>query len=154
MKHVFLAVVFLGVVSSGSAALPPLSPEELDEYAELVLTGEVLVSRVMIHRKPSASIYLVRLGVQIDSVEKGEDLLENPNTLEIRCWAMRKTKMVGPSGHLSIPAEGSKFRTWLRKNTEGQWEPLEPNGFELLEGSAPLTFAAAERRERGKGLLI
>ncbi|MEM6917079.1 MAG: hypothetical protein AAF491_10990, partial [Verrucomicrobiota bacterium] len=112
------------------------------------------VSRIMIHRKPSSSVYVVRLGVQIDSIEKGKDLLPDTKTIEIRCWAMRKTNMPGPGGHYSIPADGSLFRTWLRQNEEGQWEPLEPNGFELLDGSPSLTFAATEKRERGKGILL
>ena len=154
MRDACLVILLSGAFASTRAALPPLSPEERDEFAEVILTGEVLVSRTLIHRKPSSSIYSIRLGVQIGSIEKGEDLLGEAKSIEIRCWRIRKTKLVGPGGHLNIPAEGSRFRTWLRKNRDGQWEPLEPNGIELLDGSPAMTITEVERRSLGKGILF
>ncbi len=154
MIRTFAAILALGFLSPAFAALPPLSPEELEDRAVLVITGEVLASRVLVHRKPSSSIYLVRLSVLVGSVEKGDDIIGGITTLDVRCWRMRKTKLVGPWGHSDIPADGSRFRMWLRQNEDGQWEPLEPNGIELLDSSPPITFAAVEDLELGKGFLF
>ena len=154
MRFALLLAGIAGLWTSAFAELPPLSPDELKNRAELVITGEVLASRVLVHRKPSSSVYLVRLSVRVGSVEKGKELIDGITTLDIRCWRMRKSHLVGPSGHEDIPADGSRFRMWLSKNADGQWEPLQPNGIELLEGSAPITFAAVEERELGKGFLI
>ncbi|MEM9015735.1 MAG: hypothetical protein AAGC68_01890 [Verrucomicrobiota bacterium] len=155
MKWRFLVFFFAAAsLSPAEAALPPLGSEELGEFAEVILTGKVVDSRVLLHRKPGASIYLVRLGCRIDAVEKGGELLTSPKSIEIRCWRMRRTKMVGPSGHLEIPAENSNFRMWLRKREEGFWEPLEPNGIELLDGSTPMVFAEFERSYSLKQYLV
>jgi len=154
VKIALAALVLLGLWLPATAALPPLSPEELAERADLVITGEVLASRVLVHRKPSSSMYLIRLGVLVESVEKGDDLIGEAKSLDIRCWKMRKTSLAGPSGHEEIPADASRFRMWLRQNDDGQWEPLEPNGIELLDGSPAITFAEVENRELGKGYLV
>lgn len=154
LKGSILTIIFAGLSTASFAALPPLSPEELENNAEIIVTGEVLASRVLVHRKPSSSIYLVRLSILVGSVEKGKDLIGGITTLDVRCWRMRKSDLVGPSGHYDIPADGSRFRMWLRENEDGQWEPLQPNGIELLDGSPPITFAAVEDRELGKGFLI
>ncbi|MDF2378102.1 MAG: hypothetical protein P1U81_17825 [Verrucomicrobiales bacterium] len=146
MRRFLAAVLALAVSPSAFAALPPRSADQLQESAELIITGEVLASRVLVHRRPSASTYLVRLGVKIDSVEKGQELIGRKTSLDIRCWSIRKTRLAGPSGHSDIPADGSRFRMWLRQNGEGFWEPLEPNGIELLEGAAAMTFAEVEKQ--------
>ncbi|MDF1825602.1 MAG: hypothetical protein P1U68_13225 [Verrucomicrobiales bacterium] len=154
MKKLLLTGFIAGLCPPAFSALPPLSPGELENAAEVTITGEVLASRVLVHRKPSASIYLVRLSVLVKSVEKGEAILKGERTLDVRCWKMRKSNLVGPGGHSDIPADGSSFRMWLRKNSDKQWEPLEPNGIELLNDSPPITFAAVENRESGRGFLI
>lgn len=153
VRFAFAIALLLGITSSVEAALPPLSDQELSDTAELIITGEVIASRVLVHRKPGSSIYMVRLAASVNEIEKGQELLESSRSIDIRCWRMRKTNLVGPSGHSNIPADGSSFRMWLKKNDEGQWTPLEPNGIELLEGSTPITFATADKREMEKGFL-
>lgn len=140
-------------VPGAFAALAPLSPDELEQRAELVITGEVLASRVLVHRRPGVSTYLVRLGARIDSVEKGETG-ESAKTIEIRCRALRSTRLAGRTGHDDIPADGARFRMWLRKNGDGHWEPLEPNGIEPLEGAGAMSFAEVERSNTLRHYLI
>ena len=154
MRRLLAAAFFLSFCAPAFAALPPRSPEDLARAAECIITGEVLASRVLIHRKPSSSLYLVRLSAAIQSVEKGADLLDDPKIIEIRCWRMRRSNLVGPSGHLSIPADGAGFKMWLRKNKDGQWEPLEPNGIELQEGALEMTFAETEKSHAIKQFFI
>ncbi len=129
------------------AALPPLSPEEREAQATLIVSGEVVGSRVMTLRKPVSTVTFVRLAAKVESVEKGAELVPGDQLLDIRCRRIGLHEADGAQGHRDIPAEGSRFKMWLRKNPESpdepQWEPLEPNGIELLDGSAAMTFREA-----------
>mgnify|MGYP001152351730 FL=1 len=148
---VLVPVVILIVAPIASAALPPLSPEERDEQATLIVTGRVVASRTMTLRKPTETVTFVRLAAEIESIAKGADALPAlaaaPATpakriLEIRCRRIER-ETPGPHGHDEIPAEGSRFTMWLRQNPASdppQWEPLEPNGIELLDNSPAMTF--------------
>lgn len=147
MKRLFWSFLVLLAPGFTAAALPPLSPEALESTAEVIVTARVVGSRVMIHRKPSASVYFVRFMAQVETVEKGTDLIADSRFLDIRCWRIRKSNLTGPIGHDSIPADGSNFRAWLRRNADGNWEPLEPNGIVLLEGGKERGFVEAERRQ-------
>lgn len=126
------------------AALPPLSPEQREAQATLIVTGEVVASRLMTLRKPASTVTFVRLAAKVESVEKGAERVPANQILDIRCRRIGLHEADGPQGHLDIPAEGSRFKMWLRKNPESpeqsQWEPLEPNGIELLDGSPAMTF--------------
>jgi hypothetical protein len=154
MKPFFWSLFFLLAPALSEAALPPLPPEALTSGAEVIVTARVAGSRVMIHRKPSSSVYFVRLLAEIENVEKGSEWITDPRFLDIRCWRIRKSQLVGPTGHYSIPADGSKFRAWLRRNADGKWEPLEPNGIELLEGGIEREISDAEKRQSALIFLI
>jgi len=142
------------------AALLPLSGEARQSQAEVVITGTVAASRVLIVRKPGASTYLVRLQTKVEEVEKGGEVLDKPGTegtpamSEVRCWRIRKSDTDVPGGHGDIPADGSRFRMWLKKSPEGFWEPLQPNGIELLDNSPAMEFAEAERRATTRSFLF
>ncbi|MBP9226348.1 MAG: hypothetical protein KBF76_20950 [Verrucomicrobiales bacterium] len=154
MKQVFWGFLLLLAPAFTAAALPPLSPETLEATAEVIVTARVVGSRVMIHRKPSASVYFVRLMAEVDTVEKGSEWLGDSRFLDIRCWRIRQSDLVGPIGHDSIPGDGSSFRAWLRRNADGKWEPLEPNGIVLLAGGTEREFSDAERRQSALTFLI
>ncbi len=147
-------LISCSLVSPLQGALAPLSEESLSKGAEVILTGTVATSRVLIVRKPGESLYLVRLKTTLESVEKGGDAIGDPEFVEIRCWRVRESDRVGPYGHDNIPTDGSRFRAWLKKSPEGFWEPLQPNGFALLDGAAEMEFAEVERREICKNSLI
>lgn len=142
MRRRLLSAVLLTMVIApfASAALPPLSLTERNEKAALVITGRVVGSRTLTVRKPSSTVLLVRLLAEVESTEKGGPLIEGSRHIDIRCRKIVATKIVGSVGHTDIPAEGSHFRMWLVQNTESQWEPLEPNGIELLGGSSAMVF--------------
>lgn len=149
------AAIILGVLpATARAALPPLSPDELKDRAEVVVTGKVDEALTTIERKKSSSIYVVNLTVTIETVEKGERTVSPGKTMEIRCWRIRKSRMVGPAGHGPIPAKGSRFRMWLRKDSKGYWEPLEPNGIELLEPAKEISFGNVEKRRVRNALIV
>lgn len=153
----FLALILFPTATR--AALPPLSGEALQSQAEAIITGTVAASRVLIVRKPGASTYLIRLQTSVEKVEKGGEFFGTPGAgvpsmVEVRCWRIRMSDRVGPAGHGDIPADGSRFRMWLKKSQEGFWEPLQPNGIELLDNSPPMEFTETERRETTRSFLI
>lgn len=139
-----LAVSFFPLLST-AAALPTLTPEERDERATLIVTGRVVGSRIMTLRKPTSTVTFVRLAAEIESIEKGADAVPAGQLLDIRCRRIDRRTSPGPQGHDNIPAEGSRFTMWLRENPDAvdqvQWEPLEPNGIELLDNSPAMAFA-------------
>ncbi len=155
-------MLFLALFSPlpAKAALPRLSGEALQSRAEVILTGSVAASRVLMVRKPGAPTHLVRLQVALEKVEKGQEHLAVPGSgttpavIEIRCWQVRKSDTEGPLGHGNIPADGSRFRMWLKKSQEGFWEPLEPNGIELLDQSPEMKFTETEERASTQSFLI
>ncbi len=150
----FFFLVFTLLPSVVNSALPPLSGEALESEAEVVITGTVVASRVLIVRKPGSQMYLVRLQTELEKIEKGNELIRTPPVIEVRCWRIRKSNGDGPTGHGNIPADGSRFRMWLKKSSEGFWEPLQPNGIELLDHSPAMEFAATERRATTRSFLI
>ncbi len=144
-RFVYPVLAMMALASFAAAALPPLSPEELYEKAAVVMTGRVVGSRILTVRKPGSAVLLVRLLTEVESTEKGDSLMTGSRHLEIRCRKIVESEMTGPVGHQSIPAEGARFRMWLVQNAESQWEPLEPNGIELLDGSAEMDFTGMTR---------
>ena len=82
--------------------------------------------------------------IQRGGVEQGArpvdrwDAAAAGDTITIHCWRVksRPTGWAGPSGHYGIPAAGSRFEMWLRRTDEGNWEPLQPNGINLIDGPA------------------
>ncbi len=160
-----LPILFLLVFAffprlTAGAALPPLSVEARQSQAEVIITGTVLASRVLIVRKPGSLMYLVRLQTALEKVERGGDIIGqvptegSPTVIEVRCWRTRKSGSADPEGLSNIPADGSRFRMWLKKGNEGFWEPLEPNGIELLDNSPAMEFTETERRETIRSFLI
>ena len=62
--------------------------------------------------------------------------------------------MAGPAGHDPIPAKGSRFRMWLCRDRAGYWEPLEPNGIELLKPGEVMSFGDVEQRRIRNALIV
>ena len=156
MHRLFVLLLFtiLYPLSNARAALPPLSEEELAKQAEVIITGRVSEAHTTIKRRSSTSIYAVELSVTVESVEKGQEQVSADDMLTIHCWTIRTSKMAGPSGHGPIPGEGSGFRMWLRQDVDGLWEPLEPNGIELLTPKKPISFGVVEKRRIRNALIV
>ena len=147
------AAVTTGAAATG-AALPPLAPNELASRSDTLITGTVLESRALFHDIRGASLYYVRLKVKVENIEKGRENIRGAEIIEVRCWHNNQRNTDGPVGHSNIPADGSRFRAFLTRHKEGYFETLEPNGFELLDGSAERVFPSVERRTIGTGQII
>ena len=140
-----LMLVILLVPESVTAALPPLSPQQLHRNAELIIVGKAASVKASSDGKEDYTNWIVDLDAKVEAVEKAvpADMTE---TISVNCWRLksRPSGWVGPSGHYSIPAKAARFRMWLRKNEAGTWEPLKPNGIQLLDGHAGLDFENPE----------
>lgn len=143
MKPLILLVLLSGVAISSSAP-----SEERDARADAVVVATVEESRTIVHRKPGSALFYVRLKAKVASVEKGRDLVRGAGHLDIRCWNE------GAEGHIPIPVDGSEFRAWLVKHAEGHWTPLEPDGFELAQGAAAMTFPRIERKHSATSYVV
>lgn len=135
-----LLLVFL----SGSAAFPAAG----ENAAEAVVVATVEDSRTIVHRKPGSALFYVRIKAKVESVESGRELVRGADHLDLRCWRE------GVDGHDPIPADGARFRARLTRHPEGHWEPREPDGFELLDGSAARTFPEIRRRQSLTSYLV
>ena len=130
-------VTFL-LISHCSAALPPLSPEELQNDAEAIVTGEAVsieALKTRDHLFSSDYDWKIVITLRITSVSKSARFAEGEE-IQIHCWKVgnRSDGWAGPSGHLGIPDQGAVAKFYLKKSQAGQWAPLQPNGIELVSG--------------------
>ena len=151
MKRFFPVAVLALIAGTTVSAL---TPEELSTRSDTLVTGTVEESRAILHRTPQTAFYYVRLKVKVESIEKGREQIRGANIIEVRCWHNALGNADGPVGHRPIPSDGSRFRVWMNRHKEGYFEALEPNGFELLDGSADRIFPRVERRTSGMGQII
>jgi hypothetical protein len=136
------SVLLCAMSSQALAALPPLSPEELEQGATLIISGSVSNIDVTTSGLGRSVDWVIKLQAKVDAVSKGD--VQAGDTISIQCWRLksRPAGWAGPSGHHSIPAEGSQFEMWLRQGDEGEWIPLQPNGIRLLDRSKAFDFDA------------
>ncbi|HQW28336.1 MAG TPA: LPXTG cell wall anchor domain-containing protein [Verrucomicrobiales bacterium] len=145
--------VATGAVATG-APLPPLAPDELASRADTIITGTVVESRILFHGILGASMHYVRLKVKVENIERGRDQIRGAEFIEVRCWHNARGEADGSTGHQNIPADGARFHAFLTRHQEGYFDALEPNGFEILDGSAERVFPPAEPRTIGTGQII
>lgn len=132
-------LIALGALAHG--AIAPQSPEDLQDRAEVIVTGRVTAAEVSTEGSLLSSDWVVVLQMEVDAVKKGDRIGAGEN-ISVSCWQTKRrpSGWTGGSGHDDIPAEGSRVRMWLRSQGEG-WSPLEPNGIELLDGTPALDFS-------------
>jgi hypothetical protein len=117
------------------AAKAPLSPDELDEQADVVMVGKVERYRTDRRVMEGEERTQVTLYVVVESVEKG-DPGDVGRTMTVRCDRLtRMSPFMLPThdGNESIPAPGSRAKFFLAGGSA-----LAPNGIEVLDGGAEL----------------
>jgi hypothetical protein len=130
------------------AAQDGAGPTDRAAGADAVVVGRVEDSRTIVHRKTGSALFYVRLKAKVEAVEKGRELVRGAEFIDIRCWRE------GAAGHHPMPADGAGFRAFLKREDEGFWTPLEPDGFELAEGAAARAFPVVERRRSVFGFVL
>lgn len=122
--------VLLGFSIHAQAVMPPRSLENLNKDADMIVVGTVTNSSTVKHDETHI---ITRISVQIESIEK---ITATPpaGTLNIRCLALNpKSQIKGSSGFNGNRYVGTKCCFWLKKQKDGQWKPIPPNGIEILE---------------------
>jgi hypothetical protein len=128
-------VIFTLVISAGvaSAAIPPLSKEDLNKQATHILVGDVRA--VYTTEKPGERGFTDRLyciEVVPTALEKGEGLKEG-RVIYARAWtpAKRPRGWTGGQGQNVIPEAGKRVRVYLAQAKDGGLDLVEPNGLEV-----------------------
>ncbi len=121
------------------AAVAPLSPAELKKQASHIVTGSVVgvTSKTQKSQIEKAKgihhdrIYTIT--IKVETVSKGADV-KIGSEIEVVAWrpSTRIPPLAGPQGHGSIPQKGDKATFYLRTKGKKQFEPLLPNGIELV----------------------
>jgi len=141
------AVLLLFVMcgTDHAPAMPPwVSPEQMRERAQVIVTGKVDTFRTRDEeRHPSAEGQargwpkekerIVLLQVTVDGIEKGSDAIRPGDVITIRCWRLIRRAWYPPDegwidDHVFcfIPSQGGSARFFLSgKNDEG-WHPVCP----------------------------
>ena len=105
-------------------ALPPQSDDELEQQAQRVVVGEVLaVFQREVEVSDGTDLHFV---AQVQPSVKGE----GPLYVHFRQTKKRPPGWSGPSGQ-DAPLQPGKgaVRLYLRKDADGAWWLLEPNGW-------------------------
>jgi len=174
--------MLLGFVMCGTdnaTAVPPyVSPEQVKEQAQVILTGKVDSFQTRDEeRHPSAEgeargwpkqkDRIVLLQVTVDKIEKGSDLVRPGDVITIRCWRVIRPPWYPehPEGWLEthgtrfIPSEGGSARFFLIGKSDEAWDPVFPgDGVVRVDDSKPLEFPmepveapGKPKQEPGKG---
>ena len=138
-----IVLAALMAATAAWAVLPPLSPEQRDAAASLVVTGTVASSTTSDVGAAESIDEITDLTVQVEAVERGSGASAGQE-ISVRCWTVvkRPPGWVGPTGVNPLPKIGDRIRVWLVPDGDGDgdggWKPLEPNGVEIL-GPAPVS---------------
>jgi hypothetical protein len=127
MRRFLILIMMLAIPCF--AALPPQSPEERAESAEIIVEAQVLgvSSKKKIVKNGYNIHYTLRLKVL--DVRKGK--LGPQKEIEVFCktTGYRPKGWAGPQGQNDIPDEKIIGLFYLRHSSQG-WSLLEPNGWE------------------------
>lgn len=126
MKRLLLLLV---MILPAWAAIPPMSPEDLQSTADVVVLATVEnVSHRTVEMEPAYLNTVYEIDLKVEKVEKGKI---TGTTLLVTCWQPeeRPHGWVGPQGQNEIPTAKVKGRFFLRDVGEGAYEILEPNGW-------------------------
>ncbi|MEM7014045.1 MAG: hypothetical protein AAF585_21510 [Verrucomicrobiota bacterium] len=139
---------FIGSLTIATAALPPREPGDLDKAATLIISAAAAEITTSTKGALGHTDTIFIIEAKVDSVSKGSGAKVG-ETIKIRAWQPKRRPgggWAGPQGIDSIPGKGASFKAWLRKDDDGVWEPLEPNGILLMEGAKNF-----EKPDRGVG---
>jgi hypothetical protein len=107
------------------SAIPPLSQQDREAYASIIVTGKVReITEKLSSNNPYFAdfIYTVTLD------------LENNNQITFSFWkaAVRPDGMCGPSGQYGMIHKDTVIRAYLSVDKLNNYVLLEPNGFDIL----------------------
>jgi hypothetical protein len=145
-----LLLSVLGGINPAAAAPPYVSPEQVKERAQVILTGKVNSIRTRDEERADRSKdRIVLLQVAVGAVEKGGDLIKPGDVITIRCWRLVRPQWVEgyPEGWIEthgtgfIPSEGGSAKFFLRAKSDDGWFPVFPGeGVVRVDDTPSLEF--------------
>jgi len=122
------------------AELPPLSSEQLHSQASDIIQGKIVA--IYSYDKPGTPEEMRRgpwvdtrsvAEVQVTKIEKGESFKQG-EVAYVRFWRAKERPRgwAGPGGNRPPRVDGD-FRVFARRDKDGRYDVLLPNGFEELK---------------------
>lgn len=125
------------------AAIPVMSPEQLQKNAEQIVVGKlVAVYQAKPKRDKDFEVTAFVLEVRVTKVEKGSHFkvgdLAHIRHSNVR-WVGKGQQPIGSGdGNISIDAKpGDTVHVFLARDQEGGYQPLLPNGFQAAPAAKP-----------------
>ena len=160
MRGRFVWAAGLAIVMFACAGLraevPPLPKAELEEKAELVVTGTVTKVEVTEVKGRDGSVRerRHRLSVKVAKVEKGKPKDPDKPLVARGVTYVLKPMETGSGGHyagklavrVSAVKEGWELKLYLKPGKDGEYDILFPNGFEVVKRPD-----AKEQGDKGTG---
>jgi hypothetical protein len=128
------ASLCLLAVPTVRAEKAPLTSEELEQEAELIVVGSIESLNIDVERSRydpglGNEDWAIDARIKVAWVEKGTWTSDH---IDARCFRAKSRAslqgFVSPSGHRPIPDRGTQVRAYLRESGAG-WEVVLPNGF-------------------------
>jgi len=132
-------------------AAPAMRSEEAKTVS---LAGRVVDSRMIVHRKVRATLFYLRMKVEIDRVDSGRESLQGIKTIEMRCWQENDGEGNYLGGHQPIPADGAAFGAVLIRHPEGFFEPASSNAITLNQTTGARRFPILTKASSPTGLVV
>jgi hypothetical protein len=130
-----LIALISAVTAPASAALPPLSLEELREQSDVIVTGTVVSVESGVRARDengefADDVFFIKL--KVASVQKGDGVAAG-EAISAETWKpkVRPDGFAGPQGQNFIPKKGDNVRMFCRVE-DGKLMVLEPNGIAKL----------------------
>ena len=141
MLHHITAAAIAGLIAMGassSAAVAPLSPENLRKGSTHIITGRVLEVKSRIEKSQFERsfglhrdrVFTIRL--QVAEVSKGKGV--NPGEkVVVTAWqpATRIPPLPGPQGHSPVPEKGQVVTVHVVSREGASFVPFMPNGIRI-----------------------
>ena len=141
MLHHITAAAIAGLIAIGassSAAVAPLSPENLRKGSTHIITGRVLEVKSRIEKSQFERafglhrdrVFTIRL--QVAEVSKGKGVKPGEKII-VTAWqpATRIPPLPGPQGHSPVPEKGQVVTVHVVSRKGTSFMPFMPNGIQI-----------------------
>lgn len=135
-RRAVLTLLTLAGLSAGNqcgAELPPLSPQEQQKQAEVVVLGTVKAVKRLPGKSPRPGFKdeVVEARVAVSKVLKGRSVRPGKE-IQVRYWQAveRPAAWAGPGGQYLDLKKGARVTLFLRREADKRLHLLNPNGWE------------------------
>jgi hypothetical protein len=141
MLHHITAATIVGLMAMGassSAAVAPLSPENLRKGSTHIITGRVLEVKSRTEKSQFEGAFGLHLDrvfairLQVMKVSKGKGVTPGEKVI-VTAWqpATRIPPMPGPQGHSPVPEKGQVVTVHVVSRKGTSFMPFMPNGIQI-----------------------